>query len=114
MAAIAEKAKERARELGVRAKRDMERQLDQVLYYQMKKLEHKAAFMREFWQTFELERKDMQMVREELLAERVALTVLRSGELKGTPAERVLANNEFSAVTTTIRPITIEKESMQE
>lgn len=50
----------------------------------MKKMEHKADFMREFWQTFELEKKDMQLVREELLAERVALTVLRSGEVKGT------------------------------
>ena len=52
----------------------------------------------------------MQLVREELLAERVALTVLRSGEVKGTPVERVLANNEFSAVTTTLRPISVEQD----
>lgn len=35
----------------------------------------------------------MQLVREELLAERLALTVLRAGELKGTSGERVLSNN---------------------
>lgn len=110
MLAITDKAKYRARKLALQAKRDMERQLDQVLYYQMKKMEHKAQFMREFWQTFELEKKDMQLVREELLAERVALTVLRSGEVKGTATERVLANNEFSAVTTTLRPLVIDED----
>jgi hypothetical protein len=45
----------------------------------------------------------MKLVREELVAERIALTLLRSGELKGTQSERVLANNEFSTITTTLR-----------
>lgn len=36
------------------------------------------------------------MMREETLAERVALSVLKGGEVKGTNAEKVLINNEFS------------------
>ena len=49
MLAVADKAKKRAHKLALEAKREMERQLDQILYYQMKKMEHKAEFMREFW-----------------------------------------------------------------
>ena len=67
----------------------------------MKKLEHKAEFMRQFWQCFELEKNDLVKVREELLAERVALSVLRSnvGDIKGSQTEKVLTANEFSAST---------------
>jgi hypothetical protein len=72
----------------------------------MRKLEHKAQFMRQFWQAFELERRDIYLAREELLAERVALSVLRSGEVKGTQAEKVLSGNEFSSLTSTLRPLT--------
>lgn len=71
----------------------------------MKKLEHKAKFMREFWQSFELEKRDMILTREELMAERVALTVLKSGEVKGTEAEKILMGNEFSSLTSTLRKI---------
>ena len=39
------------------------------------------------------------------MAERVALSVLRSGELKGTPAEKILSGNEFSTLTSTMRLI---------
>ena len=45
------------------------------------------------------------MAREELMAERVALSVLRSGEVKGTQAEKVLSGNEFSTLTSTMRLI---------
>lgn len=76
----------------------------------MRKIEHKAKFMREFWKCFDLEKKDMSMVREELLAERVALSVMRSGEAKGSQAEKVLGGNELSALTSTLREIEFSKE----
>jgi hypothetical protein len=69
----------------------------------MKKLEHKAAFLRQFWSGFDSERRELKLGKEELLAERVALSVLRGGELKGTPAERVLSGNEFSTLTSSLR-----------
>jgi len=40
------------------------------------------------------------------MAERVALSVLRSGELKGAPAEKILSGNEFSTLTSTMRQLT--------
>ena len=36
------------------------------------------------------------MMKEETLAERVALSVLKGGEVKGTSAEKILVNNEFA------------------
>jgi hypothetical protein len=45
------------------------------------------------------------LAREELMAERVALSVLRSGEVKGSQAEKVLSGNEFSTLTSTMRLI---------
>ncbi len=71
----------------------------------MRKLEHKAHFLRQFWSAFELERRDLYLAREELLAERVALSVLRSGEVKGSQAEKVLSGNEFSTLSSTMRLI---------
>lgn len=53
--------------------------------------------MKEFWQNFEVEQKDLSYIKEEALAERVALSVLKSGEAKGTAAEKVLSSNEFAA-----------------
>lgn len=37
------------------------------------------------------------MIREETLAERIALSVLKSGEAKGTQVEKMLSLNEFAA-----------------
>jgi len=69
----------------------------------MKKLEHKAKFLREFWTSFELDKKDMELSREELLAERVALSVIRSGETKGTQTEKVLMSNDLTSMAATLR-----------
>lgn len=105
MIQIAEKASDKARQLAFQTRREIEKQLDNAIYYQMKKLEHKAHFMRSFWGSFNLEKCDMQLAKEELLAERVALTMLRSGEIKGTNTERVLSGNEFSTLTSTLKEI---------
>ena len=80
----------------------------------MRKLEYKAQFMRQFWQSFDLERRDLYLAREELMAERVALSVLRSGELKGTPAEKILSGNEFSTITSTMRIISTKGNEKQQ
>lgn len=44
-------------------------------------------------------------MKEEALAERAALSVLKSGEIKGTQAEKVLASNEFASTNSLIRPL---------
>jgi hypothetical protein len=71
----------------------------------MKKLEHKAKFLREFWTSFELDKKDIELSREELLAERVALSVIRSGETKGTQTEKVLMSNDLTSMAATLRQL---------
>ena len=50
----------------------------------------KAQFLREFWEIEEIEQRDLELLREETLAERVALSVLKSGEIKGTQTEKAL------------------------
>jgi hypothetical protein len=74
----------------------------------MKKLGEKASFLREFWTCFESDRRDMQLVKEELVAERVALSVLKSGEVKGAQVEKVLLGNELSSMMSTLKPIALE------
>ncbi len=106
MLQIVEKTRETSKRLIKAKRKEMERELDNAIYLQMRKLEHKAKFMRQFWQAFELERKDLYLAREEIMAERVALSVLRSGELKGAPAEKILSGNEFSTLTSTMRQLT--------
>lgn len=103
MLQIVEKTKSKSRRLAKQARKEIESCLDEVLYHQMKKLEHKAAFLRQFWSGFDSERRELKLGKEELLAERVALSVLRGGELKGTPTERVLSGNEFSTLTSSLR-----------
>jgi hypothetical protein len=63
-------------------------------------------FLREFWNIFEVEKKDLALVKEEALAERVALSVLKSGEAKGHQVEKILGLNEFSSSKELLRDIT--------
>lgn len=113
MLAIVDKTRESSRRLAKSKRKEIERELDNAIYNQMRKLEHKAQFLRQFWQSFELERRDIYLAREEILAERVALSVLRSGELKGTQAEKILSGNEFSTLTSTMRLISGSAEKPQ-
>lgn len=39
------------------------------------------------------------------MAERVALSVLKSGEIKGSAAERIMMQNEFASSSSMIRQI---------
>ena len=105
MLAIEEKAATKSKRLAKQSRKDIERELDNVIYHQMKKLEHKAKFLREFWTSFELDKKDMELSREELLAERVALSVIRSGETKGTQTEKVLMSNDLTSMAATLRQL---------
>ena len=63
----------------------------------------KAQFLREFWEIEEIEQRDLELLREETLAERVALSVLKSGEIKGTQTEKALSQNEFTAASTLLK-----------
>jgi hypothetical protein len=44
-------------------------------------------------------------VKEETLAERVALSVLKSGEIKNTTTEKILSSNEFAASNSLLRTL---------
>lgn len=48
----------------------------------------------------------MNLVKEEALAERIALSVLKSGESKGTTAEKLLGLNEFAASKDLLKELT--------
>jgi len=61
--------------------------------------------MREFWKSFEVEQNDFKLMKEEALAERAALSVLKSGEIKGTNAEKVLTQNEFAASSSLLKQL---------
>jgi hypothetical protein len=71
--------------------------MNHILQVQLQKLEHKTKFLRQFWKSFELDMEDVSMIKEEAIAERAALSVLKSGEAKGTSVEKVLIANEFLA-----------------
>lgn len=86
-------------------KKEIESYLNLAIYYQQQKLEHKAKFLHDFWKIFEVEQKDLQLMKEESMAERVALSVLKCGEIKGTQAEKILASNEFASSNQLIRQL---------
>ncbi|CDW80830.1 swi snf and rsc complex subunit ssr2 [Stylonychia lemnae] len=102
---ICETAKEKSKRLAKQKRKEIEGQLNLAIYYQQQKLEQKAKFLRDFWKIFEVEQNDLALIKEESLAERVALSVLKSGEIKGTQAERILASNEFTASNQQIRQL---------
>jgi len=52
--------------------------MDVLIERQMKKLQSKARFIREFWQAFEAEKEELGMLKEEILAERLALTTSKT------------------------------------
>jgi len=49
MLQIVEKTRETSKSLIKAKRKEMERELDNAIYLQMRKLEHKAKFMRQFW-----------------------------------------------------------------
>ena len=75
---VTEKAISRAKHLAKRTRKQMEKEVNNVLFSQLQKLEIKFEFLRKFKQLYEQEKKDIQMIREECLAERVALSALKS------------------------------------
>lgn len=79
--------------------------LNIVLYAQLQKLEHKLKFLREYWQIFEIEKRDLGLVKEEAMAERIALSMLKSGEAKGSSCEKMLGLNEFAASKEMLREL---------
>jgi len=64
---------------------------------QLEKLENKTKFLRKFWNSFEHEMLDLAFIKEESLAERAALSIIKSGEIRGAISEKILTNNEFIA-----------------
>lgn len=56
--------------------------MNSIIYEQLQKVEMKFEYIRKFWGLFQLEKNDIQMQREECLAERVALSALKSGNYK--------------------------------
>lgn len=75
---VTEKAISRAKHLASQTRKQMEKEINNVLFSQLQKLEMKFEYLRKFKQLFEQEKKDIQMIREECLAERVALSALKT------------------------------------
>lgn len=76
MLQVADKARLRARRLAKQTRKAIEQELDSLIYEQMRKLEHKSAFLRQYWTGFDRERKELKLGREELMAERISLSVM--------------------------------------
>lgn len=76
----------------------MEELLNDVIYQQMKKIRAQAAFIREFESIYELQKQELLIMKEECIAERIAITKLKTiGNVgKIEPEHRVFAENEFA------------------
>ena len=91
---VAEKAIQRAKTNAKRAKKQMEKELNNVLFCQLQKLEMKFEYLKKFKQLYDHELQDIRMIREECLAERVALSALKS---QNQPTEeKSLWQNQFA------------------
>lgn len=80
---ISIKAVKRSQKLAKRAKKQLEKEINSILLEQMQKVQIKFAQMRKIYSVFETEKQDLDMLREECLAERVALSAIKGGNFKG-------------------------------
>ena len=92
---ITEKAINRSKKLAKRTKKAIEKELNKIIFEQLSKLELKFDHLSNFWSLYELEKKDLDMVREECIAERVALSTLKSGQFANQKQEKTLWKNQF-------------------
>ena len=60
----------------------MESLLNDVIYQQMKKLKAQSEFITQFHEIYELQEQELAMAKEECLAERVAITMLKADVTK--------------------------------
>lgn len=95
---ITEKAIKRSKRLCKQARKNIENELNNMIFSQLSKLEMKFEFMKKFWTLYEQDKQDIKMVREECLAERVALSALKSSSANGMPTEteKQLWQNQFA------------------
>ena len=80
-------------------KRDeMEDLLNDIIYQQMKKIREQSAFIREFEGIYELQEEELLIMKEECLAERIAITKIKANGNKNIANEsiRVCEENEFA------------------
>ena len=78
---IQEKAQLRSKRLAKQARKEIKAELNKIMHTQLHKLEAKFAQLQELWQVFDMEIADIQSVREECLAERIALSTLKSQKI---------------------------------
>lgn len=85
---IETKIKSRAEALAKEKKKEMEKQLNEIIFQQMQKLRAWSDFVRDFNQTYELQAAEIDTIREEILAERVAISIKKSlnGQEQEQPA----------------------------
>lgn len=93
---ITEATIQRSKRLAKSMKKEIEGELNNVIYAQLSKVELKYQFLKKFWGVFDLARSDLQMVRGECLAERVALSALKSGKVD-KELEQKLWQNQFAS-----------------
>ena len=78
---ITEKTILKSKRLAKSIKKEIESELNSVIHAQLSKLELKFQFLKKFWAVYDLAHSDLQMMRAECLAERVALSALKSGKV---------------------------------
>ena len=90
--------KARAEGLSKEKFEEMEELLNDIIYQQMKKIRVHSAFIREFEGIYELQQQELLTMKEECIAERIAITkfktVINAG--KTDPEHKVFAENEFA------------------
>ena len=83
--------------------------MNKVIYNQMKKLKAQTEFISEFSEIYELQEEELNLAKEECLAERVAITMLKadisSGSTDSKAQQEVFATNEFAKTHGLIKEI---------
>ena len=75
---IKEKTKAKAKFLSKEKETEIENLLNQVIYDQMKKLKAQSEFISSFNEVYALQEEELNLAKEECLAERVAITMLKA------------------------------------
>jgi len=76
---IKDTAVERSKKLAGQKRREIDDLLNEVIYAQLKKLRAKMGFVRSFWDAYEIEGRELQLMQEQCLIERMAITQAKTG-----------------------------------
>lgn len=88
--------KTRAAVLAKEKHEEMEELLNDIIYQQMKKIRAQSAFIKHFEGVYELQDAEIATMKEECLAERIAITKIKASAVAASEAPKVFEDNEFA------------------